>query len=121
MSLEARAAQFAPFAALTGYEDSIIETARLTDERIEIDEEVKIILDEKLQIIKDNIVNRPKITFTYFVPDNKKEGGEYVTVTDNVRKVDEYNGNIILTNGKQIPIEQIYNMTGEIIKYEEEK
>ena len=72
MSIEARSAQFAPFAALTGYDEQVKETARLTNERRDIDESLKIILDEKLQIIEEKILSKPLVTFTYFVPDSKK-------------------------------------------------
>ena len=98
MSLEARSAQFAPFAALTGYDEVLIETARLTNERIEIDETIKVIIDSKLQIIKEHIKEMPLITFMYFVPDSKKDGGKYVTVTGNVKKIDEYRNVLILEN-----------------------
>ena len=116
MSKEARAAQFAPFAALTGYDDVIKETARLTSERIEINEELKAILDAKLQIIHDKISSKPEVTFTYFVPDTKKDGGEYVTVIGNVIKIDEFNQKVILENKTEIPISEIVEITGEILK-----
>ena len=89
MSLDARSAQFAPFAALTGYDEAIKETARQTDKRIEINEELKRILNEKLQLIKKEIHTKPKIIVTYFVSDSKKEGGKYITITGNVIKIDE--------------------------------
>ena len=104
MSLEARSAQFAPFAALVGYEDAVEETARLTTSKKEINEEQKAILDNKLQTIKKNISHKPKITFIYFVPDSKKQGGKYVTITGNIIKIDEYNQKIILEDKTQIPI-----------------
>ena len=107
MSLEARSAQFAPFAALTGYDEVIRETARVTNKRIEINEEMKAILDEKLLIIKSQIQTRPGITVTYFVPDSKKDGGKYVSVTGKVRKIDEYRQKIILENNIEIPISEI--------------
>lgn len=116
MSMEARAAQFAPFAALAGYEDAVEETARLTEERIEIDEEVKKELNKKLQIIKDQIAKMPEITFVYFIPDEKKKGGRYAKITGNVKKVDEYNQTIILTDKTYIPIKEIIEMTGTVIK-----
>ena len=116
MSKEARAAQFAPFAALTGYDDVIKETARLTSERIEINEELKAILDAKLQIIHDKVSAKPEVTFTYFVPDTKKDGGEYVTVIGNVIKIDEFNQKVILENKTEIPISEIVEITGEILK-----
>ena len=107
MSLEARSAQFAPFAALTGYDEVIRETARVTNKRIEINEEMKAILDEKLFIIKSQIQTRPGITVTYFVPDSKKDGGKYVSITGKVIKIDEYKQHIILENKIEIPISEI--------------
>lgn len=96
MSLENRSAQFAPFAALTGYEDEVKETARITEDRIELDEEQKIIINEKLNIIESQIATNPEISITYFVPDTKKEGGSYQTKTEKVKKIDNYNNEIIL-------------------------
>lgn len=116
MSIEARSAQFAPFAALTGYEDEVNETARLTNKKVDIDEETKIILNEKLEIIKEKIELKPKVTFTYFVPDLKKEGGKYVTVTDNIKRIDNYSKVIILENKSIIPILDIINIEGDILK-----
>ena len=107
MSLEARSAQFAPFAALTGYDEVIRETARLTNKRIEINEEMKAILDEKLLLIKTQIKSKPNITVTYFVPDSKKDGGKYITVTGKVIKIDIYKQHIILENKIEIPISEI--------------
>lgn len=116
MSLEARSAQFAPFAALTGYDEVLIETARLTNERIETDETIKVIIDSKLQIIKEHIMEKPLITFMYFVPDLKKDGGKYVTVTGNVKKIDEYRNVLILENKTEIPISEIIDINGNIVK-----
>ena len=116
MSLEARSAQFAPFAALTGYDEVLIETARLTNERIEIDDTIKVIIDSKLQIIKENIKEMPLITFMYFVPDTKKNGGKYVTITGNVKKIDEYRNVLVLDNKTEIPIDEIIDLNGEIVK-----
>lgn len=110
MSLEARSAQFAPFAALTGYDEAIRETARQTDKRIEINEELKKFLNEKLQLIKKEIDKKPKIIVTYFVPDSKKEGGKYITVTGNVIKIDEYKKKMILENNIEIPISEIIDI-----------
>ena len=118
MSLEARSAQFAPFAALTGYDEVLIETARLTNERIEIDDTIKIIIDSKLQIIKEHIKEMPLITFMYFVPDLKKDGGKYVTVTGNVKKIDEYRNGIVLENKTEIPIDEIIDINGDIVNNE---
>lgn len=116
MSIESRAAQFASFAALTGYSESVKETARLTNERIELDEEVKQILNEKIQIIKENIKNMPKISFRYFIPDSRKQGGKYVNVIGKVKKINEYNCNIILEDNTIIPIKEIIDISGDIVK-----
>lgn len=104
MSMQDRAAQFAPFAALTGYDDEIQETGRLTTSKKEINEELKLILDNKLQKIKSNIACKPKITCTYFVPDLNKEGGKYVKYTGNIVKIDEYNKIIVFKDKTKIPI-----------------
>ena len=116
MSLYARSAQFAPFAALTGYDDAIKETSRETSEKIDIDDELKSILDSKLQIIMEHIKNKPEISFTYFIPDSKKDGGSYITVIGIVRKIDLYNQIIYLANNTEIPIKDIINISGEIFK-----
>lgn len=115
MPLQARAAQFGAFAALTGYDHAIKETARLTSARIELDEEAKDVLDKKLQIIRDQILAKPIITFTYFVPDFKKDGGKYVTVSGIVSKIDKYNQLIVLENNIKIPINEIIDISGDII------
>lgn len=114
MSLEQRSAQFAPFAALTGYEGQIKETARLTNRRIDIDEEMKLVLDMKLQIIQEKISEKPKLEITYFIPDKIKEGGEYVTITNKINKFNIYNGEIIMLDGTKIVIEEIIDIQGEI-------
>ena len=110
MTIESRAAQFAPFAALTGYEDEVEETARITDKRIEITDEIKSKINMKLQIIQEKIKTNPKVTITYFISDNKKEGGSYKTVTSNVLKIDKYNKQIILKDNKEIFISDIINI-----------
>lgn len=107
MTLEQRSAQFAPFSALVGYEGQVKETARLTNEKIEIDEELKSVLNFQLQIIQEKISNKPKISIKYFVPDLKKEGGAYNTITGHVKKIDEYKKIIILENNIEIPISEI--------------
>ena len=114
MSLYARSAQFAPFAALTGYEDAVKETERETEERIEIDEEMKSILDAKIQILNEQIKRKPEVTFTYFIPDLIKSGGSYVSVTGVVKKIDEYSQNIILEDKTEIPINDIIDISGKI-------
>ena len=107
MSLEARSAQFAPFAALTGYSDEIKETARLTDSQIELSEDEKSLLNNKLLQLKSKIKFKPFTLFTYFVPDEKKDGGKYVDVKSRVLKIDDYKHCIILENKDEIPIDSI--------------
>ena len=113
MSLENRSAQFAPFAALTGYEDEVEETARLTDKRIEITDEMKTEINIKLKTIQEKIYTKPKVTITYFIPDSKKEGGSYKTVTSNVMKIDKYKQTIILKDKTEILINFITNINIE--------
>ena len=107
MSLEARAAQFAPFAALTGYDDQVKETARLTNERKELADGLKMILNEKILKIKEKLYIMPEVTITYFVPDLRKKGGKYVTVTGKVKKIDEFKQTIVFDNKVEIPIHEI--------------
>lgn len=107
MTIENRAAQFAPFAALVGHDEAVKETARLTTNKKEIDNDLKNILDKKLQMINENITNTPEATITYFVPDKKKEGGQYLTITEKVKKIDTYKQVIILENKEQININDI--------------
>lgn len=111
MSLEARSAQFAPFAALVGYDGLVKETARLTDEKIEINEEEKEILDNELQLIRRQILDKPAVTITYFVKDLRKSGGEYVTVVGNVKKIDDYKGSIVMEDGLEIHINDILKIS----------
>ena len=107
MPFRDRAAQFAPFAALTGHDAAIKETARLTDERLELSEEVIAQLNEKINIIRNNIGIEQNVSITYFIPDAKKAGGAYVTYSGIVKKIDEYEHTIIMTDQTVIPIEQI--------------
>lgn len=108
MSMPNRAAQFSPFAALTGYEDSIRETARLTDARIELDECAKAALDAKLQAIQSN-PNMP-VSITYFVPDTRKAGGAYVTAEGFVRRIGP--DAVRMADRTEIPIEDIIGIEG---------
>ena len=121
MSIEMRSAQFAPFAALTGYEEAVKETGRLTNSRIDIDEELKTDLDEKLRLIQEKITiqhMKPEVNFTYFVPDLKKDGGKYVTITGKVIKIDEYK-HTIMVKYKLEEIEEVVEIKiSEIINIE---
>lgn len=110
MSRESRAAQFSPFAALTGYDAEIKETARLTDEKIKLDEDSINDLNSKLQYIKDNIKDNPEITVEYFVPDEKKSGGAYLIFNDRVRIIDEYECTLVFVSEKKININDVYKI-----------
>lgn len=102
-----RAAQFSAFAALTGFEDVIEETGRLTDTTSELTESSKQQLNEKLVILSENAWVKPSVTVTYFEPDSRKSGGSYVTVTAKVKRVDEYEQTLVLTDDREIPLEAI--------------
>lgn len=114
MSMIDRAAQFSPFQALTGYGAAIQETGRLTDRKIELSEDERIVLDMKQQILLDNIRECPDVSITYFVPDERKAGGSYVTVTGNVKKIDDYQRLLILTDRAQIPLDEIVDIESEL-------
>ena len=114
MSNYDRAAQFAPFAALTGYDDAVKETARLTDKKVELDEYSKDALNERLNMIQDAIDEQPEVSITYFLLDKKKSGGAYVTATDRVKKIDEYENIVLLQDGTKIPIDDIAEIVGEV-------
>ncbi len=114
MSMIDRAAQFSPFQALTGYGAAIQETGRLTDRKIELSEDERILLDMKQQILLDNIRECPDVSITYFIPDERKAGGSYVTVTGNVKKIDDYQRLLILTDRAQIPLDEIVDIESEL-------
>ena len=107
LSIEQRAAQFAPFAALNGYEDAINETARLTDSKIELPNDEKIKINNILLQIDKNADYNPKIAITYFIPDEKKQGGEYVTIIGKLEKINEQRKTILLDNKTEIQIDNI--------------
>ena len=110
MSREARAAQFAPFAALTGYDDVIHETARLTDEQVELEEHDNNRLNRKFAELTDAMEEHHKITVTYFKPDELKAGGAYVSITGTLKKVDTYEHLMIFDDGNEIPIAHIVDL-----------
>ena len=114
MSIESRSAQFAPFAALTGYDEQVKETARLTDKKIELEDGQKEILNNKLLYILENINSKPEITFTYFVKDNKKNGGKYVDKTGIVRKIDMIEQYIQLIDKSKIDINDIIDIESNL-------
>ena len=107
MSMHDRAAQFASFAALTGYYDEIKETARLTDNKEELDDFTKYMLDSKIRKLLSRIKQRPIVTVSYFVEGEKKAGGRYVTMTARLRSIDEYNRELIFENGAAVPLDDV--------------
>ena len=114
MPMSDRAAQFAPFAALTGYESAIKETGRLTDEKIELDEESLTALDMKYQLLMEALDDAPEVTITYFQPDERKGGGKYIAATGAVKKVDDFERRITMRDGTRIPMDDVLSIDGEL-------
>lgn len=114
MAMIDRAAQFAPFAALTGYDDAICETGRLTGTKLDLSDETKERIDIKINYLIDNMEENPEVTITYFVPDKKKAGGEYVTITDTIKKIDQYEHILIMERGVKISLFEILSIESEI-------
>ena len=108
MKIIDRAAQFAPFAALTGHKESIDEASRITDSKKELDENQKEILNNKLNYILLNLDKLFEIKITYFQADLKKSGGKYITILANIKKIDEYNKVLVLNNGMKIKLDDLY-------------
>lgn len=116
MPVADRAAQFSAFAALTGHSEAIRETGRFTNERIELDERSREILDDKLNILLQHAADRPVISITYFVPDAYKQGGEYTEIKGAVKRVDIYKKVIIMDDEKAIPMSDIISMDGDVLQ-----
>lgn len=114
MSLSDRAAQFAPFAALTGYDDAIVETGRLTDKKIELSEEALDLLNVKYQILLAHLADNAEIILTYFVPDKNKSGGAYVEKQGVVKRLDIFERQLILCDGTKILMDDILTISGDI-------
>ena len=110
MSLHDRAAQFSPFAALTGHSAAIAETGRLTDSRITLDESEIARVDAALQRLRELLPQAPAVSITYFVPDERKAGGSYQTITGEVKRIDTVSGMILLTDQRVIPIPDIFDV-----------
>lgn len=117
MSMRDRAAQFSPFAALTGYDAAIRETARLTQEKVELDEQELAVLDRKFQLLLEQLGQCPQATITWFVPDELKQGGRYLTITDVVKKVDAAARFVLLQNAGRICMDDIVEIEGELFDY----
>lgn len=113
MTMSGRAAQFSSFAALSGYEDAVRETARQTDRRVELSEDAKARPNEKLRFLADLREARPSAAFTCFVPDERKDGGAYVVRTGYIRRIDEFARTVQLTDGTFFSIDDIYEIDSE--------
>ena len=114
MAMIEHAAQFSPFAALTGYDAAVKETARLTEDWVELDEYQKSALNDRLQILQERLSNTPVISITYFVPDERKSGGAYCTETGIIKKIDYYERAVIMRSGTHIPIDEIIGIEGDL-------
>lgn len=112
MSMHDRAAQFSPFAALVGYDDCVSEAARLTDNKAELSEDRSNELNGKIQLLKESSGGSPRITVEYFTADKKKAGGAYFTVTGDFKKIDEYRRVLVMSDGTEIPLDDIYSIEG---------
>lgn len=110
MSKYKRSAQFAPFAALVGYDEQVQECSRLTDKRLEIDDELKEKINNKLNKINELIKNSPEVEITYFISDEKKDGGKYITEIGNVKRIDYINRFIKLTDNKKIILDDVIDI-----------
>ena len=116
MTMSNRAAQFSPFAALTGYGDTIRETARLTDQKIELDEDTKAELDRRQAILLEHIAEQPGVTITWFCPDEKKSGGAYVVTVGRLKRVDETAGTLRLADGMTIALDEIVDLQSDLFQ-----
>lgn len=113
MPISDRAAQFSPFAALAGHSAALAETARLTDRQIELSDDDKAVLDQKQRILLEHIKECPEITVTWFRPDEKKDGGQYITTTGRLRRIDEFNQVLILVDDIKIPLTHVVDLDSE--------
>ena len=111
MSMHYRAAQFAPFAALVGYDDAVAETARLTETRPELDEQEQQAINERLTYIADHNPEQPEVRVKYFVPDEHKSGGAIVEVSGKVKKISASDATIVLTDGCKIRLSDIIDLS----------
>lgn len=111
MPIKDRAAQFAPFAAVVGHEEAIKEVARYTDQRRELDETEKAVIDIQLQEVESQLPNSDPVEIVYFQPDVSKVGGEYIVQVGKVKKIDPYSRTIQMIDGVLIPIDEIVGIT----------
>ena len=111
-----RAAIFSPFAALTGHAGAIAETARLTDQKMELDEDTKAELDRRQAVLMEHLAEQPEITVTWFQPDERKDGGAYLTATSRLKKFRELERILVLADGTEIPMEDVVALESGIFQ-----
>ncbi len=116
MSLSERAAQFAPFAALTGFEETLDEVNRITETKKELSDDEKEIINQKLLMILDNLPERIDVEITYFEKDKNKSGGHYLTLKSSIKRIDEINHQLIMSNNKKISIDNILDIKSPLFK-----
>ncbi len=116
MPMLERAAQFLPFAALTGYDDSVREEARLTDKQVAIGEDAAEELDRRMALLREHLPEMPLVTITYFVPDSRKDGGRYLSATGRIKKMDDYGQTILLENNPPIAIQHVLDIESELFQ-----
>ena len=105
-----------PSQPLTGYDTAVKETARLTEQKIELDEYEKAALDQRILLLQEHLKELPEVTITHFVPDERKDGGKYVSITEAVKKIDTYEKQIVLVDKSKISIENILSIEGELFR-----
>ena len=116
MPVRDRAAIFSPFAALSGHGAAIAETARVTERRVELDEDTRAELDRKQGVLLEHIDEQPEITITWFQPDEKKDGGAYLTATGRLKKFRELERILLLTDGTEIPLQNVVALESDIFQ-----
>ncbi len=116
MTMVERGAQFSPFAALTGYGAAVEEAGRLTSSRQTLSEEEAALLDRKQQLLREMVAERPRVTVTYFVEDDQKEGGAYVTLSGHLKRMDLFHRQMVLEEGISIPLDDIAAIEGECFR-----
>ena len=115
MPVSERAAIFSPFAALSGHAGAIAETARLTDQRIELDEDTRAELDRRQTVLLEHIAEQPEVTVTWFQPDERKDGGAYVTTVDRAKKIDEFKRILSMVGGQEIVLDDIVQIESQLL------
>ena len=116
LSIESRASQFAPFAALVGYDEAVKETARLTDKKIVLDDSQKEMISDKLNYLNEHLNDQNEITITYFIKDQKKSGGKYLQKRGIIKRIDLIKKNVKFTDNSIISMTDIINIKGDIFK-----